>query len=479
MAPRLVFGLLFVALLATRLCHSDILWVEESYPAAAAIQVLHGKVPYRDFWFDKPPLSPLVYVLWDARAGWLLRLAGALFVLFTCWLIYRFAREKWSQREGLLAACLLGFFLTFGIPSAVLAMAPDFLMLAPTVAAVYLAWRGCAFWSGFAAGIATLLHTKGLFVLVVCLLWLYRALPLLTLGFLTPTLAALGALAAAGALRPYYAQVWRWGWLYSSHTFLEHPILAGIQRTANWAGFHAVLVAGAAWFWWRERSADGRRFAAWALLSLGAVAAGWRFFPRYYFQLLPVMTLAAARGLTLLGRRRASFAMALLLIPLIRFGPRYVTLAQDLITGKQHQWSDLAMSEDSRAAARIVKRLAQPGDTLLVWGYRPDIFVETRLAAGSRFLDSQPLTGVIADRHLVDSRPTVPELGRRNRRELVKSRPTFIVDGLGAYNPALAIESYPDLKDWLGHYERVGRTSYSVIYRLLTDPARRPFLEKR
>ena len=89
---------------------------------------------------------------------------------------------------------------------------------------------------------------------------------------------------------------------------------------------------------------------AWLLLSLVAVAAGWRFFPRYYFQLLPVMALLAARGYTLLGRCRAVM-LALLLIPLIRFGPRYVMLANDLAHRRQSTWSDLALNEDSNAAA--------------------------------------------------------------------------------------------------------------------------------
>ena len=466
MRPRVVFGLVFVAVFAARLCHLGILWVEECYPAAAAIQILHGKVPYRDFWFDKPPLSAVVCLLWDGESGWPLRLAGAVFVTFVSWLFYRFAAEKWGEREALLAAFLPAFFLTFGIPSAVMALSPDLLLVAPHVAAVYLAWRGRAFWSGLAAGVAMLIHPKAVFVIAACLLWQYRSLPRLMLGFLLPSLIFLGWLAGAGALRSYYEQVWQWGFVYSRDTFLENPLGSGLRRTLSWAGFHLALVAGAAWFWWRERDSDGRRFAVWALLSLAAVAAGWRFFPRYYFQLLPVMVLAGARGFALLGRKRATVVLALLLVPLIRFGPRYVTLAGDLFTGSEHQWSDIAMYQGSRQAARIVNQLAKPGDTLLVWGYRPDIFVETRLPAGSPFLDSQPLTGVIADRHLARSRASAPRLAVRNRRELARTRPSFIVDGLGPYNPRLAISEYPDLEEWLGNYREVARTSSATVYRL-------------
>ncbi|MEO7143265.1 MAG: hypothetical protein ABI165_07140, partial [Bryobacteraceae bacterium] len=175
------------------------------------------------------------------------------------------------------------------------------------------------------------------------------------------------------------------------------------------------------------------------------------------------MTLAAARGYTLLGARRAILLLALL-IPLVRFGPRYTMLASDLFSGHESRWSDLSMSQDSERVSQIILSLAHPGDTLLVWGYRPDIFAETRLPAGTRFLDSQPLTGVLADRHLTRSDVAAPELAARDRRELNRTAPTFVVDGLGPYNPELAINRYPDLTGWLANYEIVAHTRHSVIF---------------
>ena len=41
----------------------------------------------------------------------------------------------------------------------------------------------------------------------------------------------------------------------------------------------------------------------------------------------------------------------------------------------------------------------------------------------------------------------------------------LVVDGLGPYNPALAISNYPDLNDWLAEYREVGRTRGTIIYR--------------
>jgi hypothetical protein len=442
---KLALPLLFAGLLAARLCHSGIVWVEEAYPSAAAIQMLFGKSLYRDIWFDKPPLSAAVYLLWGAHAGVPLRIAGAIFVFLCCLLIARLARDLWTAQEGLTAALLLGFFLTFGIPSAVMALAPDLLMIAPHLAAVYLAWRKRPLLSGLMAGIALLVNSKGVFVLAACLLWTGRSWPLLLAGFALPNVIAL-----AWFGRAYWDEVWKWGALYSGQAF---ALETGLTRTLNWAGFHAAIVVAAAFALWRERN---WRMLAWLILSAAAVAAGWRFFPRYYFQLLPVLVILAARGYVLLGRKRA-IVWLLLLIPLVRFGPRYVTLA----LGRDSDWADIRMSQDSREAA---SHIAHEG-ALLVWGYRPDVFVCTRLPAGTRFLDSQPLTGVLADRHLTTSEPAAPELAAQNRRDLVKTAPTWIVDGLGPLNPKLAITAYPDLHDWLSGYEVVARTSYSIVYR--------------
>jgi hypothetical protein len=211
---------------------------------------------------------------------------------------------------------------------------------------------------------------------------------------------------------------------------------------------------GAAWFFRRERS---RFLLVWIAMSLVMVCLGLRFSPRYYLVLLPPIVLAGARGLALMPPRARWAALALLLIPAARFGPRFASV-QD--------WADTAMNRDSAAASRQITAQAKPGDTVLVWGYRPDILVYTRLPLGTPFLDSQPLTGVIADRHLIRSDVTFPDRAARNRARLSALSPTWVVDGLGPFNPQLAVAHYPDLSAWLTRYELVGKTAGTRIYRL-------------
>jgi hypothetical protein len=462
---RLFFPLLFALLLAARLCHTGILWEGDAYPLAAAGQMLFGKALYRGIWFDKPPLLPLFYLLSGARPGWALRVEDALYALLCCGVVYGFARDLWSRREGLWAAGLMGFYLTFYLPSAVIPVASDFLMLAPHAAAVWLAFRRRPLWSGALAAVAFWISPKGIFVAAACALWYPAGIPLMAAGWAAVSAAAVAGLWSFGALAPYWREVWQWGWFYAG-TPLGSPVRNGLLRTLNWMGFRAAACLAAAWFLAKKWGGPGYprptilRWGGWTLLSAAGVAAGMRFFPRYYFLLLPVVVLMAARGFVLLGRCRICVA-ALLLVPLVRFGPAYVTAASGAA------WRDTELDRDGRAAAALIDAASRPGDTLFVWGYRPEIYAYAGLPAASMFLDSQPLTGVPADRYLTPSAPLEP--GRDpapDRAALLTARPDFVaLEIVPTGNVRLDIAQYPDLRAWFAPYREVSRTRNTVIFR--------------
>jgi 4-amino-4-deoxy-L-arabinose transferase-like glycosyltransferase len=466
----LIGALVFAALLASRMCYVDVLWVDEAYGMAAAARLERGEALYRDIWFDKPPLYAYAYWPWGTRMGWPLRLGEAVFSLLCCALAALAARRLFGEAEAKVAALLMAFFLIFGHPSATVPLAPDLLAVPFALGCIWAAASGRPLLAGAIAGAALAANSKAVFLLPLLLLWHYRAAGRVLAGWVGMLAAGAGWLATQGALTDHLQQVWRWGWLYSRDTFLADPIAEGLRRTANWAGFHAALVVGAAVYAWRERNANTARIGIWLSGAALGVAAGWRFFPRYFLTMLPVMTLAAARGLMLLSRRaRVLLLCATLLVPAARFGARHLTMARQALTGSPPVWSDLAMFEDCRSAARILAARARPQDTLFVWGYRPELNVLAAMPAGTRFLDSQPLTGVLADRHLRRADATAPELAAANRQALGQSRPTFVVDGLGPFNPALAIGRYVDLQAWLAHYELIGETTGTRIYRRRGD----------
>ncbi|MGA2197970.1 MAG: hypothetical protein ABSH40_22085, partial [Bryobacteraceae bacterium] len=331
-------------------------------------------------------------------------------------------------------------------------------------------WKRRPFWSGLCCGIGFLFHTKAVFVLAVCAVVAWPALPLLLAGFLIPNAAAFAFLAASGAIPDYLRQVWRWGFAYAGSSSEPQPVLNALRRVLDWSGFHAALVLGAlAWFFTgkgraatdgQRRSSVALKLAAWLAIGFLGVSLGGRFFPRYFFLILAPLVLVAARAI---ARRKAValIAAVALLVPFVRFAPRYLTLALHPAA----PWADIALDQDSQAAAALVNARKQPGDTLLVWGYRPGLFVYTRLPVASRYWDSQPLTGVPADRHLRDAVSLIPDWAARNRVELAATHPAFIVDSLSLSNPRLAPDTYPELRAWLAGYSIVARTPLSLIYR--------------
>ena len=463
MTPRravLFWTGLSAAILLSRLAHVNILWADEDYHLAGAIQVLWGKLPYRDFWYDKPPLNLLWYLLFGARTGAVLRVTGALFQIGCCALLWRFAAQLWTRREGYVAAGLLAFFLIFYLPAGVIPLEPDSLMMAPHIAAVYFAWKRRPALAGLLAGIAFLLNAKGLVVLAVCAVFDFAGLGWLLLGFLLPSALVAAWLFGSGAFPDYLEQVWRWGLRYSG------GMRGGLSTLFGWLGFHAALVLGVFW-WWVHGERERWKFGIWVVLSVASVAIGARFAPRYFLQVLPVFALLAARGvmIPMNTQLRAALLAVTLLIPAIRFGPRYGTLLAEDLQGHPHHWTDVAMDAESSEAARALLSQARPGETVVVWGYRPNIIAYSRLATGYKFWDSQPLTGVPADRHLSDSTPVAAEWASENRKELAHSSPQWIVDGLSGYNAALDIHKYSELSEWLAHYCESGRAGLVVLYR--------------
>jgi hypothetical protein len=465
-------------LLVSRLCHAYVLWADEDYHLAAAIQMLHGKVLYRDLWYDKPPLAALLSLTFAARDGWPLRVAGSIVALASCAAAFGVASRIWSRREGYCAAALLALFLTFYAPTAVIPFEPDTLMILPHLAAVYFAVRRRPVAAGALAGVAFLLSPKGAFVLAACLVihpagWLAMAG-----GFALPNLAAFAWLGAESALGNYVQQVWTWGLLYAGKPGVDPQAQRAWPAVAAWLGFHAALVIGAVLGWVRLDRSMRWRLVVWAGISLAAAAIGLRFAPRYFDQLLPALVVPAAGGIALLfkngwttWRRRLAFGaiVVALVIPMVRFGPRYFTLASDSLLDVPITWSDVAMDQESRTAAILLRAFRRPGDTVFIWGYRPNLIVYTGLPVASRLWDSQPVTGVPADRHLTDSRPVAPEWARENREELARSAPSLILDGLSAYNPQLDIHKFPDLAAWLARYCLVVRARNVTVYRRCTD----------
>lgn len=470
---RVFWFALAALLLISRAAHINILWADEDYHMAVAIQALHGKMLYRDIWYDKPPLNALLMMLIGGWPGWPLRLFSVALELAGAVVAYRFAGRLWGAREGYIAAGAFAFFHIFYFSYTTMPLEPDTFMVLPQLLAVYWAWSQRPALAGFAAGLAFLLNTKGLFLLPICFAFYPAGWLALGMGFAAPCAVMGGWLVSQGAFGGYLDQIWRWGLLYAANP-QEEPPSGPLLRLASWLAFHSALLLGSGFALRRVQDRKQRwKLVAWVGVSLVAVSVGWRFPPRYLNQLFPPLLILGSAGIAIVLAKRSWWQMVLLLsvaIPLVRFTPRYAQLLAEDLRGQRHDWRDATMDRESQDGADIVNRLKRPGDTIFIWGYRPNVVVYTRLPIVGKMWESQPVTGIPADRHLSVEVPLDAAWAAENQAELLRTRPTFVVDGLSSYNIELDIHKYPEMAEWMKPYCNVGKAGLGMWVYRLCDP---------
>ncbi|HKQ08093.1 MAG TPA: glycosyltransferase family 39 protein [Blastocatellia bacterium] len=264
----------------------------------------------------------------------------------------------------------------------------------------------------------------------------------------------------------------------------------------------------------------------WFAVSFAGMSVGGRFFGHYFLQVLPALCLIGGRGLTGIfaaladqggpspesqadalrraRRRRWRLACLALLglgfaVTFVRFHTRTAVFAVGWLRGapgaEAHDWFHGRLKDEERRVAAAVKGLqpeaadalglealrrggprerppAGPSDYLFVWGYRPEIYFWSGLLPASKYLSTQPLTGVPADIHYF-SHDYRKVLGERDtaaaRRELAEELaavyPEYIIDELGFFNDDLAMARYAELADVLSLYKNVGAVERFIIYR--------------
>ncbi len=240
----------------------------------------------------------------------------------------------------------------------------------------------------------------------------------------------------------------------------------------------------------------------WFAGSLVGVSTGGRFFAHYYFQVLPSLCLIGARGLIVTiqtlraGDRRLQRIAAALLIAgflytLARSHRETVQLAGDFLRGKRSK-----INREARIVAAVVRDMPDPAnavdilgaegirdagarspaangssDYLFVWGNWPEIYYWSGLLPASRYLSTQPLTGLPADvqyategyRFILDA--TVTAAARTELvRDLEQTLPKYIVDELGFRDEQLSVLRYPELNDFMKNYDRRSRDDRFPVY---------------
>jgi 4-amino-4-deoxy-L-arabinose transferase-like glycosyltransferase len=566
--PLKLFAILLAAAFILRIFYSRNLYEDDGLWLTAAEELLRGKALYREIYFDKPPILPMVYALLFKTFGThllVIRLFSILYAAATAALLYAFGSRLYDRRAGLLAAVL---FTIFSSQSSghTQALNTDFLMTLPYTAGAFLfvlsrirTDRQPYFWyslgGGILSGVAFQINPKGIFNLLFYGLLIFvwfrwqttgsrklwrdglKALLIAMAGFVAGCAPFIAYVAAVRSLTMYWTYVWVWGTRYAEYypltTLIEHGarLYVGYFALSNLLLITLVVVV---WHWAKTVLArragrieylDGNSslpslfrsdtsLLIWFGVSMVGMCMGARFFLHYFFQILPALCLIGGRGLTLISNalkrpadesrklwlRRAFVGLMIagFAVTLVRFHARTVVLAADWVRGKESaytaEWFHQELNREERMVAANIRgmpdgpdeveragvdafrasgpRTGGPADYLFVWGYRPEIYYWTGLLPASRYLSVQPLTGVPADVEDVngENRSVLDETAKAAARaqlieDLSETQPLYIVDQVGMFNSELAINNYPELREFMQGYKPRGAVGLFMVYR--------------
>lgn len=341
--------------------------------------------------------------------------------------------------------------------------------------------------------------------------------------------------AARNSLACYWTYVWDWGARYGGYNSVTTIVVAAFKSGTNYLTLNNSLLIGLAFVVFavarqmRQRSnttdqATGAGLQTamnfrgdvvlllWFTSSFAGVMVGGRFYGHYFLQIVPSLAVIGARGIVGInsslkarGPALRRSALALLAIgfafTLVRFHTRSALLAVDWVRGTISEsnavWYYAMRDREEQIVAAVVKDMTDendaadhlglerireggprkrpaegPGDYLFVWGYRPEIYYLSGLLPASRFISTQPLTGVPSDVHyfgddyrsLLD--PSVTASARQQlARDLEETQPKYVVDEIGFFNNHLSILQYPELAEFMSEYKPLGATGRFFIYR--------------
>ncbi|HYO87303.1 MAG TPA: glycosyltransferase family 39 protein [Candidatus Limnocylindrales bacterium] len=446
--------------------------------------LLQGKIPYADLWNPKPPAIFYLYAGAMAVFGQTalaLRLLDLLAAPVLLWAIYWIGARAGGKRVGLWAALLLGVFYfteTFWTLSQ-----NDGLVLVPMmlglVAALKAADGGARSWgwalvSGALAGIAVWFkYPFVLFAGVAALAYVLMSRQIRVLDVAAFACGLLGALAAGASVM---LAIGAWDALLesarvtSAYTALGFNLADFAAAMENALGFRwsqwglaFVLAAGGmvAGLWPRTSPETRQRRMTWVLIGWLAVgfaimALQAKGYDYHWLPMLPPLALLAALGAAALTRRLPGWAQiaagavvfVLAFAAIWRPALPYLSGQQDQIAYfDQFQGGEVNAGESQRVVDYLRARTT-PGDSLYVWGFRPEVYYLSGLNPATRFIFQFPL---VADWY-------PPEWRQQNVDTLWAALPPYVAVLQADYMPWVTgshddsntlLQQYEELNDWL------------------------------
>src|SRR5215469_8334632 len=480
--------LLTVAIRLPSLLHPQPIDSEAMY-SVVANEIVDGGRPYIDAVERKPPLLFWTYAAIFKIAGefnWkALHFVALLWTLGAMAGLYVIGRELFDRNTGLIAALFYSIFQPWGT-WVDLSADGEMLMNLPIIWAWAIAFRRSSsrrrpelFIAGALLAAALLLKQPAAIAAVP--LGVYLLLPsYLGRHNLTRvnsvTQAAIFTVGFFAVLGLVTIVLWKQGILHEAfywtiaghdvpHVFWEK----GILRTLAFLGACLPLVIGST-IACRSKSElwAGRIPQRAALLGLlaastiGAVA-GARFYPHYYIQLLPPLTLLAAPYYALLWSRKIK-------PPYWILRPRvtYAWLVLTVIAFSIIYWTGLAPLRAPSEAGHYLFTHSGPEDRIFVWGQNVKIYLHAHRRPACRYITTFPLTGQIFGGQVpgFDTRSRIfPGAWSTLERDFARHPPAYIVDVETSPTAQYPVKDFPILAKLLAErYQPVARTVDGVIY---------------
>ncbi|MEO8456835.1 MAG: glycosyltransferase family 39 protein [Chloroflexota bacterium] len=465
---------------------------DEGTYATIAQGLLHGKLPYRDLFDNKPPLIYGWYAISFLLFGETVsapRLLASACLSLTGVALYQQVRLVLPKRVAVLSALL--FAISTGLPMVALNANTEAYMLLPLVSSLMFftfgLQRGGSRWfflSGLAAGLAIMTKQVAVFNLLalaaVSLVW-YRRHATTQLQAISPACWMLGGAAVSsalvalpfalsGALSDFVYATLSYNWAYISFLTLAQRLENMGYGVLFFCLIAAPFVAGALggiWVVWQKRaSATAADYALvlWAVASAIGVASGGRFFPHYFLQLMPalaVLTAIVIYDRVLDGKYRAlgkPFWAGALALVVISIGTASIMVAlpgraEEQVASNvytQKQWEQY-----SEELGEYIQAQTGPNDVIFNYGLEPQVyFYANRQPAIPYFndwvlkYDAVPMQDIIND--LDGTQPAY----------IIDSIQAPLFDNFGAAHP-------PMWRDFMAaHYDYVGRVQFADVYRL-------------
>ena len=464
---------------------------DEGMYAVVANELVDGGKLYVDVVDRKPPLLFWTY------AG-VFKLAGkynwkALHILTVVWTLatmaglYAIGRRLFDRATGLMSALLYCVFQPWAT-SKNLALNGELLMNLPIVWAWAIGLRRSSsfvrpslFLAGALLGVAFLLKQPAAIAAVPLgfyLLLFARSrsgeAPSMSTAFLQAASLTTGFF---GVLNLAVLILWEQGtlrdaayWIFTDHTVPHIFWLRAFLHTLAFIGACFPLVMGAVIALrnkgdlWQGKKPE--RAALLGLLGASAIgaAAGARFYPHYYIQLILPLALLAAPYYARIWSKQTPPSHWLL-------NPRVTQawLALTAILFFIVHWIGLASQRELSETGKYLLEHSAPDDRIFVWGQSSNVYLEAQRRPACRYITTFPLTGYIFGARVpgLDTRKRIlPGAWSILEQDFAKHPPIYIVESWADRDKDYPMANFPILANLVAtKYRPVARTVDSLIYR--------------